>query len=85
MAERKFLVLAGDEYYPSGYEDIRGCYPTLEAAMKVITENYDKWACEWIEVYNLEAMLLDRRAEVVANYSKELHQYVFEPLKWEIL
>jgi hypothetical protein len=45
---KRYLVLAGDNYYPSGWEDFKGCTDSLEEARKM-----GGWS-DWCEIVDTE-------------------------------
>ena len=47
MKEEKFVVLAGDFYYPSRWDDFRGAFSSLEKAIESLTTITDY---DWFEI-----------------------------------
>jgi hypothetical protein len=45
---KRYLVLAGDDYYPAGWEDFRGSSDSLEDARKL-----GSWE-DWYEIVDTE-------------------------------
>ena len=44
---KRYLVLAGDDYYPNGWSDYRGSYESLEEA---ISKAESVTACDWYDI-----------------------------------
>jgi hypothetical protein len=55
---KRFLVFAGDDYYPSGgWGDFRGSYDTLEEALASCVCDPGDWtAHDWMHVIDAETM-----------------------------
>ena len=48
----RFIILAGDNYYPTGADDINTSSPTLEKAREIKVEL--KKTDDWVEIFDLK-------------------------------
>jgi len=61
MANNRYILFCGDNYYPAGTNDIKGCFPTMKEALDAwrqrqeITESDD-----WAEIYDVDTHSVSR-------------------------
>lgn len=47
---KRFIVLAGDNFYPNGWSDYRGSYDSLEEAVCLAKSYLESESASWYEV-----------------------------------
>ena len=54
---KRYLVFAGDTYYPNGgWDDIYGAYETSDEAVAAADEAHDQY--DWVQVIDIETASL---------------------------
>lgn len=50
----KYILLAGDNYYPSPWDDVKDSSDSLDELLNIVLLSFFNWKCDWWVIFDTD-------------------------------